>query len=98
MLNSITAERFAQGMTFDEYVDFIGTPENLQRAGSQGPRRDYRGFFRQAFEQARLNEDQKAALTWLVSWWWFRAFRRARATVGQAHVSAVGHQLSDVTS
>jgi hypothetical protein len=67
MPNSITAERFAQGMTFDEYVDFIGTPENLQRAGSQGPRRDYRAFFRQAFEQARLNEDQKAALRWLVS-------------------------------
>jgi hypothetical protein len=38
------------------------------------------------------------ALAWLVSWWWFRALRRARPTVGQTQVSAVGYQLSDVTS
>ena len=63
----ITAERFAQGMTFAEYVAFIGTPENLQREATLGPRQDYSGFFREAFEQARLTEDQKAALTWLVA-------------------------------
>lgn len=38
------------------------------------------------------------ALTWLVSWWWFRALRRARATAAQTQGSAVGYQLSDVTS
>jgi len=27
----ITAERFAMGMTFDEYVTYVGTPENLAR-------------------------------------------------------------------
>ena len=27
-------------MTFDEYVSYIGTPENLQREGSGGPRID----------------------------------------------------------
>jgi hypothetical protein len=67
MASSITAERFARGMTYDEYVAFIGTPENLQRAGSQGPRQDFSTFFREAFEQARLTEDQAAALRWLVA-------------------------------
>jgi len=27
----VTAERFARGMTFDEYVAYAGTPENLAR-------------------------------------------------------------------
>jgi hypothetical protein len=27
----VTAERFAQGMTFDQYVAYIGSPENLAR-------------------------------------------------------------------
>jgi hypothetical protein len=67
MASSITAERFAEGMTYDEYVAFIGTPENLQRAGSRGPRQDVSTFFREAFEQAALNEDQEAALKWLAA-------------------------------
>ena len=29
----MNSERFAQGMTFDEYVKFIGSPENLAREG-----------------------------------------------------------------
>jgi thioredoxin family protein len=67
MPNDITAARFATGMTFDEYVAFVGTPENLQREATLGPRRDYSAFLREAFEQARLNEDQEAALKWLVA-------------------------------
>ena len=67
MPNDISAERFAQGMTFDEYVAYIGSRENLRRAGSTGPRRDLSGLFREAFEQARLTEDQAAALKWLVA-------------------------------
>ncbi|MGE3269162.1 MAG: thioredoxin family protein [Chloroflexota bacterium] len=67
MPNAITAERFSQGMTFDEYVTFIGSPENLQRGASQGPRQDFSTLFRTAFEQARLTEDQAAALKWLVA-------------------------------
>ena len=67
MPNVITAERFAQGMTFDEYVAYIGSPENLRRDANSGPRRDYSAFFREAFEQARLTDDQEAALKWLVA-------------------------------
>jgi hypothetical protein len=67
MPNDITAERFAQGMIFDEYVAYIGSPENLQREASTGPRQDYSAFFREAFGQARLTEDQEAALKWLVA-------------------------------
>lgn len=67
MPNDITAARFSQGMTFDEYVAYIGTPENLQRGASNGPRQDFSAYFREAFERARLTEDQAAALKWLVA-------------------------------
>src|SRR4051794_37089920 len=64
---NITADRYAQGMTFDEYVAYIGSPENLEREAMTGPRRDYSAYFREAFQQARLTEDQEAALKWLVA-------------------------------
>jgi hypothetical protein len=37
----VTAGRFAQGMTFDEYVQYVGTPENLAREAGwwRGPQR-----------------------------------------------------------
>jgi hypothetical protein len=54
-------------MTFDEYVSYIATPENLQREGSGGPRIDRSDFFRQAFANSRLTDDQAAALKWLVA-------------------------------
>jgi hypothetical protein len=54
-------------MTFDEYVSYIGTPENLQREASGGPRTDRSGFFRAAFDTLRLSADQTAALKWLVA-------------------------------
>ncbi len=64
----ISPERFAQGMTFDEYVNYIGTPENLRREGSGGAARiDRSGFFRDAYAQAQLTDDQLAALKWLVA-------------------------------
>jgi Thioredoxin len=63
----ITPERFAKGMTFDRYVEYIGSPENLAREGSGGPRVDRSAAFREAFERARLSEDQTAALQWLVA-------------------------------
>src|SRR4051812_27062249 len=66
MPNDISADLFARGMTFDQYVAFIGSPENLQRAASQGPRQDLSTYFREAFERARLTDDQDAALRWLV--------------------------------
>ena len=29
----VTADRFAKGLTFEEYVRFTGSPENLAREG-----------------------------------------------------------------
>ncbi len=64
----VTPERFASGMTFDEYVHYVASPENLKREGSGGePRRDWSAFLRSAYEQTRLTEAQTAALTWLAS-------------------------------
>ena len=64
----VTAERFAQGMTFDQYVKFVGTPENLKREGSFSmPRKDYSDFLRKAFEAARLTDAQREAWQWIVS-------------------------------
>lgn len=55
-------------MTFDEYVKYIGTPENLQREGSAGgARRDFSSFFRESYLDSRLSEAQEAALKWLVA-------------------------------
>ena len=36
---SITPERFAQGRTFEEYLDYLGTPENLAREATDGSKR-----------------------------------------------------------
>ena len=54
-------------MTFDEYVQYIGTAENLARESGGGPRLDHSGDLRQAFESRRLTEDQVVALRWLVA-------------------------------
>jgi Thioredoxin len=68
MASVVTPERYASGMTFDEYVDYVGTPENLAREPSTGaPRQNYSGFLRAAFERSRLSVDQAAALRWLVA-------------------------------
>jgi thiol-disulfide isomerase/thioredoxin len=68
MASVVTPERYASGMTFDEYVTYIGTAENLAREGSGGaPRRDFSAFFREAFEKSRLTEAQSAALKGLVA-------------------------------
>jgi hypothetical protein len=63
----VTADRFAQGMTFDEYVAYLATPANLQRETNQGPRIDRAAFFREAYEQRKLATNQEAALRWLVA-------------------------------
>jgi hypothetical protein len=54
-------------MTFDQYVTYLSTPENLQREASGGSRVDRSGFFRDAFEHSRLTDDQTAALQWLAA-------------------------------
>jgi thioredoxin family protein len=54
-------------MTFDQYVAYLSTPENLRREASSGTRVDRSAFFRDAFERSRLTDDQTAALKWLVA-------------------------------
>ena len=64
----LTAERSAQGMTFDEYVTYAGTPANLGREAGWwlGPtRHDFSGLLRDRYEGARLTEAQRSAIRWL---------------------------------
>jgi hypothetical protein len=73
----INAERFAKGMTFDEYVRYAGSPENLAReawggyfpdGGSFGaPRKDNSAVLRERYARARLSDHQTAAIKWLVA-------------------------------
>jgi hypothetical protein len=76
-MSVVTAERFARGRTFDEYLKYVGSPENLAReafasyhpdAGSiGGPRRDNSAVFRDRYARARLTDTQTAALRWLAA-------------------------------
>ena len=73
----VTPERFAQGMKFDEYVKYVGSPENLAReafggyfpdSGSMGTaRKDNSAVFRERYARVRLNEQQTAAIKWLAA-------------------------------
>jgi len=74
----VTPERFAQGRTFDEYVRYTGSPENLAReafggayfpdGGSMGgPRRDNSAIFRERYARTQLNDQQTAAIKWLAA-------------------------------
>jgi hypothetical protein len=67
-------ERFAQGMTFDEYVKFTGTPGNLAREGFDirrfslvRPRVDWSGYLRERYTRTRLTAEQTAAIQWLAA-------------------------------
>ena len=70
----MTPERFAKGMTFDDYVKFTGSPANLGREGFDirrfslvRPRVDWSGFLRERHAKARLTDDQTAAIKWLAA-------------------------------
>jgi hypothetical protein len=73
----VTAERFAKGMTFDEYLKYTGSAENLAReafgsyfpdGGAKGaPRKDLSAVFRERYAKARLSDEQVAAIKWLVA-------------------------------
>ena len=76
--SAVTPERFARGMTFDEYVKYTGGPENLAReafggsyfpdGGSMGgARRDNSPVLRERYARARLSEQQAAAIAWLAA-------------------------------
>ncbi len=71
----VTADRFAKGRTFAEYLAYIGSPENLAREGFGGyypdggafgaKRPDWSATFRERYERTRLAEHQVAAIKWL---------------------------------
>jgi Thioredoxin len=73
----VTPERFAKGMTFDDYVRYAGSAENLAReafgsylpdGGSSGAsRKDDSTVFRERYARARLSDEQSAAIKWLVA-------------------------------
>ena len=73
----VTAERFAKGMTFAEYVRYAGSAENLAReafgsyfpdGGARGaPRKDQSAVLRERHAKARLSDEQVAAIKWLAA-------------------------------
>ena len=73
----VTPERFAKGMTFDEYAAYAGSAENLAReafgsyfpdGGSIGAaRRDNSAVLRERHARVRLDDHQTAAIRWLVA-------------------------------
>ena len=65
--SAVTPERFASGMTFEQYLASLGTPENLAREASGGsaPRPDRTAEVRAWYDATRLSEPQVAALRWL---------------------------------
>src|SRR5687767_6090416 len=75
--SAVTAERFAKGMTFDQYVKYAGSPENLAREAFGGyfpdggsfaaARKDNSAVFRDRYAKARLGEQQAAAIKWLAA-------------------------------
>ncbi|HKZ08001.1 MAG TPA: thioredoxin family protein [Methylomirabilota bacterium] len=77
MTSVVTPERFARGMTFEEYLRYVGSPENLAREAWGGyypdsgsiatVRKDNSVVFRERYARARLSEQQTAAITWLVT-------------------------------
>jgi hypothetical protein len=76
-MSAVTPERFAKGMTFDEYVRYVGSAENLAReawggyfpdSGSFGaPRKDNSAVFRERYARTRLSDHQVAAIKWLAA-------------------------------
>jgi len=73
----VTPQRFAQGRNFEEYVRYVGTPENLAREAWGGyfpdsgsmptARKDNSAVFRERYARARLSEHQAAAIKWLAA-------------------------------
>ncbi len=70
----MTPERFARGMSFDDYVRFAGSPENLGREGFDvrrfslvRPRVDWSGYLRERHAKARLTDEQAVAIKWLAA-------------------------------
>ena len=77
MASVVTPERFAKGMTFEDYVRYAGSAENLAReawggyhadAGSIATaRKDNSGVLRERYARARLTDYQTAAIRWVAA-------------------------------
>jgi hypothetical protein len=75
--SAVTPERFARGMTFEEYLRYTGSPENLAREAWGGympdkgstptARKDNSAVFRERYASARLSDQQAAAIQWLAA-------------------------------
>jgi hypothetical protein len=64
----LTPERYTSGMTFEQYLAYIASPENLRREGSGGaPRKDWSGWMRNWYASSRLSDAQAAAIRWLAA-------------------------------
>jgi len=73
----VTPARFAKGMTFDEYVKYTASPENLAREAWGGyfpdggsmstARKDNSAVFRERYARVRLSDQQAAAIKWLAA-------------------------------
>jgi len=64
----VTPARFASGMTFPQYLAYVGTPENLKREGTGGSQRpDNSPAIREWYEGSRLSDTQTGAWTWLAA-------------------------------
>jgi hypothetical protein len=73
----VTPERFAKGRTFDDYLKYAGSAENLAReafggyfadGGSYGaPRKDNSAVLRDRHARARLADHQRDAIKWLAA-------------------------------
>lgn len=70
----MTPERFASGLTFEDYVTFTGSPTNLAREGFDvrrfsltRPRLDWSQYLRDRHARARLTDDEAAAIRWLAA-------------------------------
>ncbi len=64
----VTPERFKSGRTFEQYLAYIGTPENLAREGTGGSKRpDHSAVMREWHEGSRLTDTQTAAWKWLAA-------------------------------
>src|SRR5215510_14915303 len=73
----VNAERFNQGMTFEQYAKYAGSSENLAReafgsyypdGGAKGiARKDNSGVLRDRYARARIADYQVAAIKWLAA-------------------------------
>jgi hypothetical protein len=66
MTTAVTPARYASGMAFEEYLQYIASAENLGREGGANGerRRDWSGWMRSWHDSMRLTEPQADAIRW----------------------------------